>query len=67
MGFQITSQQPVEVLSQYALYYAITINNLHFSQRILSTVMYNSNQWNIKVKSQNFGPLIEFQCDPQRS
>ena len=66
MGFQITSQQPVELLSQYALYYAITINNLHSSQRILSTVMYNSNQWNIKVKSQNFGPLIEFQCAPQR-
>ena len=51
MGFQITGQQPVDLLSQYALYYTITINNLHSSQRILSTVMYNSNQWGIKVKS----------------
>jgi hypothetical protein len=66
MGFQITGQQPAELLSQYALYYKITINNLHSSQRILSTVMYNSNQWSIKVKSQNFGPLIELQCEHQR-
>jgi len=66
MGFQITGQQPVELLSQYALYYTITINNLHSSQGILSTVTYNSNQWSIKVKSQNFGPLNEFHCEPQR-
>jgi hypothetical protein len=66
MGFQIIVQQPVELLSQYALHYTITINNLRSSQRILSTVMYNSNQWSIKVKSQNFGPLTEFQCECQR-
>lgn len=66
MGFQITCQQPVELLSQYALYYTITINNLHCSQPILSTVTYNSNQWSIKVKSQNFGTLVEFHFEPLR-
>lgn len=48
----------------YALYYKITINYLHFSQRILRKVMYNSNLQSIKTKSKKICPLTEFQCEP---